>query len=219
MPPGVLAQSTPDGSSPLHHILPTPPPLWVPLGAPCYRPHFELHVVPRMIEMDVAEAKLANVLVVMVDGMRLTAHPDQVLLYLPCHFLVEPHEVQVHRLHPDDFILIFNSAELVARVLLAPLPQDVELVLRFRCWHHQSRALFSPLWFKVPLAIDNIPAHAWLPETVHTIIGSSCLSFDLTPTSINRADLSRFFIIASAIHPDLIPNEVKMVVPEPEEPF
>jgi hypothetical protein len=50
-------------------------------------------------------------------------------------------------------------------------------------------------------------------------IGSSCLSFELALASVNRVDPSRFFVVAWAIHPDPIPNEVGFAVPEPEEPF
>jgi hypothetical protein len=142
-----------------------------------------------------------------------------VLLYLARHFHVEPHKVQVRRAHPDDFILIFSTTPLAARVFLAPPPQEVEFVLRFRCWHKQSRALFSPLWYKVLLAIDNIPAHAWSPSLMQAIISSSCLNFEVTSSSVNRVDLSRFFIMAWAIHPDLILNEVGFMIPKPKEPF
>jgi hypothetical protein len=36
---------------------------------------------------------------------------------------------------------------------------------------------------------------------------------------VNGADLSRFLVVAWAIHPDLILVEVGCVIPEPEEPF
>jgi hypothetical protein len=56
-------------------------------------------------------------------------------------------------------------------------------------------------------------------ETTQTIVGSSCLFFDLAPNSVNGADLSWFLVVAWAIHPDLIPMVVGCVIPEPEEPF
>jgi hypothetical protein len=67
------------------------------------------------------------------------------------------------------------------------------------------------------LAIDNLPAHVWLPVVVQTIISSSYLSFEIAPASLNKEDLSRFFVVAWAIHPNLIPVKVGCVMPEPEE--
>jgi NADH:ubiquinone oxidoreductase subunit B-like Fe-S oxidoreductase len=71
----------------------------------------------------------------------------------------------------------------------------------------------------VLLAIDNIPMHAWSPSMVHAFIGSACWNLEIILASTNRTDLSRFFVVAWAIHPDLIPNEVGFAIPEPEEPF
>jgi hypothetical protein len=48
------------------------------------------------------------------------------------------------------------------------------------------------------------------------IIGSVCLSFEPATASVNKEDLSRFFAVVWATHPNLIPNEV-CAVPEPEE--
>jgi hypothetical protein len=50
-----------------------------------------------------------------------------------------------------------------------------------------------------------------------TIISSSCLSFELAPASVSRADMSRFLMVAWAIHLDLIPNEVGCTIPNLEE--
>jgi hypothetical protein len=74
-----------------------------------------------------------------------------------------------------------------------------------------------PLCYKVLLALENIPAHVWSPECIQTIFGVSCLTFELASVSVNREDLSRFFVAAWAIHPDLIPNEVGCVVLKPKE--
>jgi hypothetical protein len=103
------------------------------------------------------------------------------------------------------------------RVLHAQPPTATTFSLRFHCWSRQSRALFSPLRFKVLLVVDNIPVHLLLSKVMLAIIGSSCLSFELALDYVNRVDLSRFFVVAWARHPDLIPNGVGCLVPEPEE--
>jgi hypothetical protein len=48
------------------------------------------------------------------------------------------------------------------------------------------------------------------------IIGTSCLNFKIAPASLNREDLSHFFVVAWAIHPNLILVEVGCMVPEPK---
>jgi hypothetical protein len=66
------------------------------------------------------------------------------------------------------------------------------------------------------LAIDNLPAHVWSPETVQIIIASACLNFEIVLALLNRVDLFRFFVVAWAIHPNLISVEIGCVVLEPE---
>jgi hypothetical protein len=69
----------------------------------------------------------------------------------------------------------------------------------------------------VLLAVDNIPTHLWSREFVQEVIGSACLIFEPAPATTSREDMSRFFIVAWATHPDLIPNDVGCIVPELEE--
>jgi hypothetical protein len=77
----------------------------------------------------------------------------------------------------------------------------------------------SPFRYKVLLSISNILAHAWSVDFIQAMIGSSCLVFEVAPSSLEQTDLSSFLVVAWARHPDLIPNEVGCSVPEPVEPF
>jgi hypothetical protein len=63
-------------------------------------------------------------------------------------------------------------------------------MLVFRRWQCQSNVLFSPLHFKILLAIENISAHAWSLDTAQAIVGSSCLIFYMAPSSATASDLS-----------------------------
>jgi hypothetical protein len=110
--------------------------------------------------------------------------------------------------------VIFNDVTVADRVLHSQNLWADGFSLVIRWWRWQSHVLFSPLWYKVLLAIDNLSAHVWSPEIVQMIIDSSCLSFEIAPTSLNREDLSHFFMVAWAIHPNLIPMEVGCMVPE-----
>jgi hypothetical protein len=94
--------------------------------------------------------------------------------------------------------------------------QGAELVLIFHRWRRQSGALFLPLRYKVLLVVENIPAHIWSVQSVQEIIESSCFIFKPAPESVQALDLSRFMVVAWAVHPELIPQEIGCIVPEPE---
>jgi hypothetical protein len=79
--------------------------------------------------------------------------------------------------------------------------------------------LFSPLCYKVLLALENVPAHAWSVDAVQALIGSSSLVFEPALASLSEVDQSQLYVMAWAVHSDLIPVEVGGVLPEPEEPF
>jgi hypothetical protein len=71
----------------------------------------------------------------------------------------------------------------------------------------------------VLLSVSNVPAHIWSADMIQEIIGSSCLVFEVAPSSSDRFDLSSFLVVAWACRPDLIPTEVGCSIPEPVEPF
>jgi hypothetical protein len=110
--------------------------------------------------VDAGDERIANALVAVVGGTRPAVSPAQVLHYLTSFYQVAEHQVVVCRSAPDDFILLFLDRVVADKVLLSDLPMGSPFVLLFQRWHWQSCALFSPLRFKVLLAIDNVPAHA-----------------------------------------------------------
>jgi hypothetical protein len=69
------------------------------------------------------------------------------------------------------------------------------------------------------LSITNIPTHAWLVKTMQMIVGTSYLIKEVTPDSLNGADLSWFMTVAWVVHLDLILVEVDCIILEPDEPF
>jgi hypothetical protein len=158
--------------------------------------------------------RLGSALVAMVGGTRPVVSTDQVVQHLLHGYQVPAEAVQVHRYKAESFLLIFNDRAEADRVLHAPH----HLTLVFRRWQRQHGAQFSPLYFKLLLAIENVPAHVWSLEVAHQIVGSSCLIFDVAPCSISATDMSQFMAATWTLHPDLIPSEVGCVVPEPEEP-
>jgi hypothetical protein len=104
------------------------------------------------------------------------------------------------------------------RVLHSVPPRDVGLRLVFRRWRRQAGALFSPLRFKVLLVVSKLPGHLWSVEVVQAIVGSY-LIFEPVPQLVAGEDMSRFYVVAWSMHPDLIPVEVGCIVPEPTVPL
>jgi hypothetical protein len=56
-------------------------------------------------------------------------------------------------------------------------------------------------------------------ETTQAIVGSSYIVFEPALRSLDDFDMSRFLLVARAIHPNLIPREVGCIIPKPVEPF
>jgi hypothetical protein len=75
-------------------------------------------------------------------------------------------------------------------VLHATRLPTTDLTLVFGRYRHQSDALFSLLHFKLMLAIENFPTHAWSSSTTQEVLGSSCLVFDVASDMEAAIDLS-----------------------------
>jgi hypothetical protein len=88
------------------------------------------------------------------------------------------------------------------RALHARPPVGVDIVVVFGRYRRQTGALFSPMRFKVLLALENIPAHTWSPEIAQAPVGSSCLIFDTSPAVADGSDLSAYWAAAWTTHPD-----------------
>jgi hypothetical protein len=115
--------------------------------------------------------------------------------------------------------MVFRDEAGLLRVLYADLAMSGGFSLFFRRWMHQTRARFSPLYFKVLLSVTNIPAHAWSLDMAQAIVGSSCLIAEVFPRSLDGVDLSHFMAVASSLHLDLIPTKVGCIIPELKQPF
>lgn len=62
-------------------------------------------------------------------------------------------------------------------------------------------------------------AHLWSTEVVQRIVGSSCAELVEAPVTAAREDLRGYFVAAWCVHPDLVPEEEIIVLPEPPAPF
>jgi hypothetical protein len=67
--------------------------------------------------------------------------------------------------------------------------------------------------------IKDLSMHVWSADSAQAILWSPHVIFELAPTTMDQSDLSHFLLVSWANHPDLIPNEVRCIIPEPLEPF
>ncbi|CAL4948394.1 unnamed protein product [Urochloa decumbens] len=239
-PPGSLAASTPSGSpggdtrrsgspgregpgSGAHQSSPdhgeaSEASVSVP-GASHRRPKVEICVVPWSASVEANVQELSSALFAMVAGTRPVVSPAQVELYMSEHFGLGRDDVEVRLSRPDDFLLVFRRRIDADRVLHAEPPPNAAFCLTYRRWRREAMASFEPLLFKVLLDMKGIPGHLWESEVAQRIVGSSCLIIQTVPDVASRRNMRTFTVAAWAVHPDLIPQEVVIVVPEKEEPF
>jgi hypothetical protein len=124
----------------------------------------------------------------------------------------------VRRYRVRDFLLTFLDRADADWVMHAPPLEGTRVTLVCRRWWCQAGTLFSPLRYKVLLSITNVYVHIWSVDIVQDILGSSCVVFELAPSSIAGTDLSSFMVVALTMHLDIIPTEVGCVVLELEAP-
>ena len=73
--------------------------------------------------------------------------------------------------------------------------------------------------FRVLVGLKGIPSHAHSKETAQVILSSSCINVDIAnPEAVaDPDDDCELFVAAWCAHPDLVPDDKIMAVPEPEE--
>jgi hypothetical protein len=58
------------------------------------------------------------------------------------------------------------------------------------------RIAYSPPCRRHQGNFKNILAHVWSVESAQTVIGSSCLIFDVSSASVDGSDMSQFLAVA-----------------------
>ena len=73
--------------------------------------------------------------------------------------------------------------------------------------------------YRVLVGMKGIPSHARSSELAQTILGSAGAKVEIAnPEALADPDDERELFMASwCAHPDLVPDEIIMAVPEPEE--
>jgi hypothetical protein len=123
----------------------------------------------------------------------------------------------VHPFRPEDFLVVFASAELRDRVRARPSVVHAGTTLIFRKWTRQAQASFKTWRAKVDLVIEGVPPHAFAREVVDDLLGTSCAIDEVAPETASRADLATFKVSAWTDDVERIPPTRLLAIPEPVE--
>ncbi|KAM0832106.1 hypothetical protein ACQ4PT_065104 [Festuca glaucescens] len=123
----------------------------------------------------------------------------------------------VHPYRPEDFLVVFATAELRDVVLARPTVNHKGAALFFRKWMRQSQATFDVWRAKVDLVIEGVPPHAFDKDVVEDLLGTSCCIDEIAPETASRADLATFKVSAWPDDVERIPPARMLAIPEPVE--
>jgi hypothetical protein len=123
----------------------------------------------------------------------------------------------VHLFAPEDFLVVFSTAEFRNMVVARPDIHFGGFMLFFRQWNRQTQATQVNLRTKVLLAVEGMPPHAWETEVGEDLIGKSCDVLEVAPETRSRANMSFFKIMAWTSDLESVPVARTLVVTEPEE--
>ncbi|RLN29674.1 hypothetical protein C2845_PM05G03880 [Panicum miliaceum] len=139
---------------------------------------------------------------------------DQVQLHIQELFGVQPGSFSVHLHRPEDFLIVFNAPADMLRVLNATYPPNTPFRLFFKPWRREAQAVVAEMNYLVRVALDGIPAHLWLLSTAQAALGPACDIVSMAPATVSKEDVSRFIVEARCIHPDLVPRERLVSLPD-----
>jgi hypothetical protein len=155
----------------------------------------------------------------MVGGNRPPVSPAQVRDHLQSFYHLAADAFIVNRYSPEDFLVRFTSRDDLEDVLNGPVPIGTTFYLLWRRWRRQSMASAGSLKFNVLLGLSGMPAHIWGLSAAQRILGSSCADLVPAPATVAGEDMREFVVAGWCLHPNFIPQEQLIGIPEPEVPF
>ncbi|TVU27763.1 hypothetical protein EJB05_19264, partial [Eragrostis curvula] len=203
----------PPSSAPRSGVLGLPP--WLPIAD---RVKQEICVIPRTPEVDANELALSRALLAVVRGCRREVSVDEIKQHLWLFFQVAPTAVAVHAYQPEDWLIMFQEPADLLRVMRTPCIPVASFHLTVKRWSRLGQAESLPLRYQVRVSMTGIPAHLWLFSTARHVLGSSCNVTSMAPETETKANVGEFKVLASCVHPNLIPAEKWTLLPEPGAP-
>ncbi|KAJ1281173.1 hypothetical protein BS78_04G287700 [Paspalum vaginatum] len=217
---GRSASTGPDAPRPVVCATPSPPPSppSPPVGDMARRPSSGFVIIPHSPEIEAKEARLARALVATVGGTHPVISVEQVAQYLVVLYGVAFDRFTVQSYQPKDFLVVFNDDADRDRVLSGAPPSSSPFRLVWKRWSRLSLAVPLDLRFHVLLLLRGLSAHVWSLEVARCVLGTSCAQLELAPESVSRTDLGQLVVVAWCIHPDCVPAEVTILLPEAKKP-
>ncbi|KAG2552050.1 hypothetical protein PVAP13_9KG437200 [Panicum virgatum] len=152
-------------------------------------------------------------------GTRPSVSPLQVGMLLEEFFSVQPGDYEVFCFEPEDFLVEFTMAAAADRILHAHYPTEALFQLIWKRWRRQATTSLESLRFRILIEFRGIPAHARSISTARVLLDTSCSDLVEAPPELVGNDGKKFFVCAWCIHPDLVPQEKKLFIQEPPEPY
>lgn len=92
-------------------------------------------------------------------------------------------------------------------------------VLRWRCWSRLIAGSAGAFRYRALVGMRGIPSHAHSVEVAQHLLGSSGVKVEFAnPKAVDDPDDEReLFVAVWCAHPDLIPDDKILAIPEPEE--
>jgi hypothetical protein len=122
----------------------------------------------------------------------------------------------VHLYQPEDFLIVFATAEFKNRVMTKPAVESQGFTLFFKPWTRFAQASRVNMRSHVQLVLEGVPVHAWDREVAGELLGTSCVLEGIAPETRSRADLGLFKVSAWASELEKILAARTLVIPEPE---
>lgn len=152
---------------------------------------------------------LSLALLALMLDTRPMVTPAMMLQHHHDNYDVMEDRVTMQRTRPDDFIVRFSNQEDLEWVLSTPELAAAPFVLRWRRWSCLIKGSMGALWYRALVGMKGIPSQACSTEVAQAILGSSGAKVEIANLEL--------FVTTWCVHPDLIPDEMIMVIPEPEE--
>jgi hypothetical protein len=126
-------------------------------------------------EMAREEVILRRALFVTVVGTRPEVLGVEVLEEVAHNFDVHIEAMWIHRVRPEDFLLILPDEETASRVLNdGKAYRGPHFSLKFKRWSRFTHASSTIMSGMVEVEIRGIPEHAWFRSTAENILRDSC---------------------------------------------
>uniref|UniRef100_A0A453NW88 DUF4283 domain-containing protein n=1 Tax=Aegilops tauschii subsp. strangulata TaxID=200361 RepID=A0A453NW88_AEGTS len=113
-------------------------------------------------------------MVVSITGARPAVTPREVEDVLHSSLCLQPGDFSIHVHAPEDFLLIFSTNEIMARLAGDHFINGPGFTLSLRPWNKLAHADVSSFEHTVQVELHGIPAQAWHLSTAEHLLGSSC---------------------------------------------